>query len=116
RLHAVIGGARRAEAFEVVADGGQEAVRLRARPFVEDLLRTVVVDESGTTVAGAKVDVYGWSLDASSAAEISLSEPVANGLSSADGVFELRGKALRSGVVFASSHESVGMATFDTWR
>jgi len=115
RLHAVIGGARRAEAFEVVADGGQEAVRLRARPFVEDLLRTVVVDESGTTVAGAKVDVYGWSLDACSAAEISLSEPVANGMSSADGVFELRGKALRSGVVFASTHDATGMATFNTW-
>ena len=116
RLHAVLGGARRAEAFEVVADGGQEAVRLRARPFVEDLLRVLVDDGSGTAVAGAKVEVYGWSLDATSAAETSLSEPVANGLSSADGVFEVRGKALRSGVVLASAQDATGMATFDTWR
>lgn len=119
RVRAVSGDSLRAEVHTTLAPGGEEGpLLLRARPADPgDWLRVTVVDSGRQPVAGAVVEVHGWSSSEAFAARPTdpWIDPLARGVTGADGVFELRGGAVRAAVVSARSEGRVGRAAFDTW-
>ncbi len=119
RVRTVVDGARRAEDFTTVAPGATEGpLLLRMRSADPgDWLRITVVDGEGRPAPGALVEVYGWSSSEAFASRPTdpRTDPLARGVTDAEGVFELRSAAVRAAVVFARRDALVGRAEFDTW-
>ena len=119
RVRAVLDGARSAVAHAIVASGTDEGpLLLRVREADPgDWLRIIVVDQQDRPVPGAAVELYGWSSNEAFASRPTdpRTDPLARGVTDAEGSFELRGGAVRAAVAFARTDTLVGSAEFDTW-
>ena len=118
RVRTIPDDSRRAETHTTVAPGATEGplvLRLQnADP--RDRLRVTVVDGEGRPVPGAAIEVHGWSSHeafASRATDPRI-DPIARGVADADGVFELRGAAVRAAVAHARTEDAAGIAQLDS--
>lgn len=117
RVHAELGGDRRAQALVVVGRAAVEGpVRLQAQAADPGDRLRVIAMRDGQPAPHTAVEVFAWSARDTTANQFAdpRTEPIARGSTDGFGIWEVRGLALRSGVLLGKAADGwIGRSDFD---